>query len=155
MRVLEDFIAAAPMFAGLEPAQIATVAGCGRNERFAAGDYLFKDGRRADRFFLIRDGAMALEVHAPGRGAIVIQTLHDGDVAGWSWLFEPYTWQFDGRATAPTSVIAFDGACLRGKCDADHELGYRLMARFAATAIGRLQATRLQLLDLYGIPGAR
>lgn len=46
--------------------------------------------------------------------------------------------------------MAFDGACLRGKCDADHELGYELMQRFASVMLERLQATRLQLLDVYG-----
>ena len=51
-------------------------------------------------------------------------------------------------------MIAFDGACLRGKCDADHELGYQLMRRFAAVIVERLQATRLQLLDVYGQPVA-
>ena len=71
---------------------------------------------------------------------------------GWSWLFAPHRWQFDGRAVDPTRTIAFDGTCLRGKCDADHELGYQLMRRFAAVAVERLQATRLQLLDVYGQP---
>jgi len=46
--------------------------------------------------------------------------------------------------------VAFDGVCLRGKCDEDHELGYQLMRRFAASLIERLQTTRLQLLDVYG-----
>ncbi len=49
-----------------------------------------------------------------------------------------------------TAAIVFDGACLRGKCDADHELGYQLMRRFASVLVDRLQATRLQLLDVYG-----
>ena len=49
-----------------------------------------------------------------------------------------------------TSAIAFDALCLRAKCDADHELGYQLMRRMAALAVSRLQATRLQLLDVYG-----
>jgi hypothetical protein len=47
-------------------------------------------------------------------------------------------------------VISFDGACLRGKCDADHAFGYELMQRFALKMLERLQATRLQLLDVYG-----
>jgi CRP/FNR family transcriptional regulator, cyclic AMP receptor protein len=47
-------------------------------------------------------------------------------------------------------VVTFDGACLRGKCEEDHELGYQLMSRFAANVINRLQETRLQLLDVYG-----
>jgi CRP-like cAMP-binding protein len=150
MQTLDELIAAAPMFAGLAPEHLALIAGCARNERFDAGEHLFREGAAADRFFLIRTGAVSLEVDAPGRGALVIETLHAGDVAGWSWLFEPYRWQLDGRASQPTGVVAFDGACLRGKCDVDHELGYQLMRRFAASLIERLQATRLQLLDVYG-----
>jgi hypothetical protein len=46
--------------------------------------------------------------------------------------------------------VAFDGACLRGKGEQDHELGYQLMRRFAADMLSRLQATRFQLLDVYG-----
>ena len=80
----------------------------------------------------------------------MIETLHEGDVVGWSWLFEPYRWQMDARVTRAAALVTFDGECLRGKCDADHELGYQLMRRFAASVIDRLQATRLQLLDVYG-----
>ena len=80
----------------------------------------------------------------------MIETLHAGDPVGWSWLFAPYRWQLDARALEPCELIGFDGACLRGKCEADHELGYQLMRRFAANLVDRLQATRLQLLDVYG-----
>ena len=80
----------------------------------------------------------------------MIQTLHDGEVVGWSWLFEPYRWHMDGRAVEDCSIVTFDAACLRGKVEADHELGYQLMSRFAASLIDRLQATRFQLLDVYG-----
>ena len=52
-------------------------------------------------------------------------------------------------------AIVFDGACLRGKCEDDKELGYELMRRFAAVMLDRLQATRLQLLDVYGKPAGR
>jgi len=150
MQTLEELIAASPVFAGLADAHLELIAGCAVNARFVAGAQLFREGEPADRFFLIRQGAVALEVHAPGRGALVVETMHPGEVVGWSWLFEPYRWQFDGRATEPTGVVAFDGACLRGKCESDHELGYQLMRRFAASMTDRLQATRLQLLDVYG-----
>jgi CRP/FNR family transcriptional regulator, cyclic AMP receptor protein len=138
------------VFAGPPEAQLATVAACGRNESLQSGSYLLREGRPAERFYLIRVGTVALEIQAPGRGAVIIETLQPGEVAGWSWLFAPYRWQFDARAVERCSVIAFDGACLRGKCDADHELGYELMRRFAECIVERLQATRLQLLDVYG-----
>jgi CRP-like cAMP-binding protein len=152
MRRLEDQMAATEVFAALDDRLLQLVAGCGVNEHVAAGAYLFREGEPAERFFLIRNGTVALEVVTPGRGAVVIETLHPGDVVGWSWLFAPYRWQFDGRAVVPTRTIAFDGLCLRTKCDADHDLGYELMRRFAAVAVERLQATRLQLLDVYASP---
>ena len=150
MRTLEDLIGRAPMFEGLPAAQRELIAGCARNERVPEGTYLLREGDPADRFFLIREGVVALEVHAPGARSIVIETLQAGEVVGWSWLFAPYRWQLDGRAATPCALVAFDGACLRGKCDADHELGYQLMRRFAGNLVQRLQATRLQLLDVYG-----
>jgi CRP-like cAMP-binding protein len=150
MRTIEDLIADSPVFAGLEPRHLELIAGCGRNAHVGADEMLLREGDPADRFFLIRRGAISLEVHAPGRQGLRIQTLESGDVVGWSWLFEPYTWQLDGRTTQPSELIVFDGACLRGKCEADHELGYQLMRRFAGSIVERLQATRLQLLDVYG-----
>jgi CRP/FNR family cyclic AMP-dependent transcriptional regulator len=150
MQALEDLIAQAPVFAGFEPEQLTEIAGCARNLRVQAGTYLLREGDSAERFFMIRHGTVALEVNAPGSGPLMIETLTDSDVVGWSWLFAPYRWQMDGRAVEPCSLIAIDGACLRAKCHADHELGYQLMSRFAAIVVDRLQATRLQLVDVYG-----
>jgi CRP/FNR family transcriptional regulator, cyclic AMP receptor protein len=152
MRSIAELTAASPVFAGLPARQLELIAGCGTNARFAAGDPLFRAGEQADRFLLIRHGSVALELAPPQDEPITIGTLHDGDVVGWSWLFEPHRWVFDAHAVEDTAAIAFDGACLRGKCDADHELGYQLMRRFAAVLVDRLQATRLQLLDVYGRP---
>jgi len=150
VQTLDELMVSSPVFAGLPAAHLELIAGCAVNERFAAGTYLFHEGQAADRFYLIREGSIALEVSIPGHGSHVLETLGEGEVVGWSWLFEPYLWQFDGRAVLSTGVLAFDGACLRGKCDSDHELGYELMRRFAASMLARLQATRLQLLDVYG-----
>ena len=155
MRTLEDLMAESPMFAGLDPRLIALVAGCGRTARAAEGRYLFRQGDDAERFFLIRQGIVALEIDVPGGDPVVVETLHAGEVAGWSWLFAPYRWQFDGRAATDCALIAFDGVCLRGKGEADHELGFQLMRRFAGAVVDRLQHTRLQLLDVYARPAHR
>jgi CRP-like cAMP-binding protein len=152
MRQLEELVAESPTFAALAPAHLTTIVGCAVNQHAAAGEMLFREGTPADRFFLIREGRIALEIDAPGRGPLTIETLQAGDVVGWSWLFEPYRWHLDGRAVSSTGLVAFDGACLRAKCEADHELGYALMQRFAECLIERLEATQLQLTDVYGHP---
>ena len=61
----------------------------------------------ADDFFVIRgSGDVALETFVPQRGALTIETLHDGDLLGWSWLVPPYRTMFDARPGAdPHGVI--------------------------------------------------
>jgi CRP/FNR family cyclic AMP-dependent transcriptional regulator len=154
MRTIDQVLAELPTFAGLDSGYLEFIAGCGANRIFEAGEHLAREGDPADAFFVIRHGRVALEVAAPGRGELMIETLGEGAVVGWSWLFPPYRWSFDARALEQTRTVAFDGACLRGKCDEDNHLGYELMQRFAAVMLDRLQATRLQLLDVYGEPAA-
>lgn len=155
MHELEDLIADAPALAGLSAEHRRTIAGCARLCRFAAGEPLLREGAPADTFFVLRTGAVAVETPVPGRGAVTLETLHAGDLLGWSWIVAPYRTAFDARATEPTRAVAFDGACLRGKCDRDPALGFALLRLMAAVLSRRLQDTRLRLLDLYaGAPGA-
>jgi CRP/FNR family cyclic AMP-dependent transcriptional regulator len=147
---LEPLLRDHPFLKDLEPEYLALLAGCATNVRFGAGSFVFHEGGAADRCFLIREGKLALEIAAPGRGAIIVQTLAAGDVAGFSWLLEPHQWQFDARVMEPVHAIALDGTCLRGKCADDPRLGFELTQLFARLAIRRLQATRLRLLDVYG-----
>jgi CRP/FNR family transcriptional regulator, cyclic AMP receptor protein len=137
-------------FAAFSPEHIQLLAGCARNHRFTAGQYLFREGDPADEFFLIRQGKVALEITAPGRDSIVFETLTDGEVAGASWLVAPYRWMFDARATTLTRAIGLDAKCLRGKCDTDHSLGYEMMKSVLSILVKRLDHTRLQIIDVYG-----
>jgi len=150
---LAEILTDAPFFAGLRPETIDLVAGCGSNVQFEPGALIFREGDRADVFYLLRHGSIAIEAYAPNSGPLVIETLEAGDVLGWSWLFEPHRWHFDAHALTAVRATAFDGVCLRGKCDADPQLGYELVSRFAQTLIERLQWTRLRLLDVYGHVG--
>jgi CRP/FNR family transcriptional regulator, cyclic AMP receptor protein len=155
MQTIGDLLHGHAFFTGLKPDYLALISGCGRNVRFAEGAYLLHEGENADQFYLIRAGAVAVETYVPTRGAVTLQTLGEGDLLGWSWLFPPYRWQFDARAHKDVRATAFDGACLRAKCDADPALGYDLMKRLAGLVSSRLEATLLQLLDVYGPSSTR
>jgi CRP-like cAMP-binding protein len=152
MKTLSELLGEVPIFVGLSEEHRDLIGGCGQNVIFGRGDYVFREGEPANAFYAIRSGDLALELGTPS--TLVIETLHAGDVLGWSWLFPPYRVRYDARVTDDVHAIAFDGACLREKCDADHDLGYELMRRFAQIITSRLQATRLRLLDVYGPPAA-
>jgi CRP/FNR family cyclic AMP-dependent transcriptional regulator len=152
---LETLLAEQPFFAAMDPRWITFFAGCARNVRFDAGEYIFREGDEADRFLLVRHGRVAVEAHVPQRGAVTIYTIGKDDVVGWSWLFPPYRWNFDARAIELVRAVAFDAACIRRKCEADPAFGYAMLMRLVPVIISRLQATRLQLLDVYGLSGGR
>ncbi|UCH49796.1 MAG: cyclic nucleotide-binding domain-containing protein [Betaproteobacteria bacterium] len=147
---LESYLAEHPMFRDLDPDYVKLLGECATDVSFDAGETLFRYGESADRFYLIRDGRVSLEATSTSGEALTIQTLEAGEVLGWSWLFPPYIWYFDARAMTRTRALAFDGLYLRAKCDEDPKLGYELMKRFSAILNSRLQAARLQILDIYG-----
>ena len=152
METIEDTLKHHPFFSGFDAELGRIVSGCARNKRFDAGAYLFREGDSADEFFLVRQGAVALEIVAPGQAPIVFAKLGEGEIVGASWLVPPYRWTFDARAVEGTRTIGINAKCLREKSEADHNLGYELMKRFVPVLVKRLQATRLQMLDVYGSP---
>lgn len=137
-------------FAGLEPDQLAALAAIATDVEFAAGEAIFEEGGEADAAFAIVEGSVALELDVSHRGHHIVQTLHEGEVLGWSWLFPPHRWSFGALALDPTHLIRFDAGQLRQLQDEDHVLGYEVMKRFAQVMTSRLAATRLQLVDFYG-----
>lgn len=148
---LTDILRQHPFLLGLSDEHMKTLVGCASNVRFAEGAYLIREGELANKFYLIRAGRVALEIDVPGKGGLRIQTTGPGEILGWSWLIYPFRWHFSGVAVAETRAIALDGECLRNKCENDAHFGYEMLKRLAQVMERRLEATRLQLLDVYGM----
>lgn len=149
MEGLERILGEHRLFAGLGKPFLELAAGCAKNVRFSADEHLFHAEEPADWIYLVRHGRVALEIATPGRGQVQFETLGDGEVVGLTWLLPPYRWGYDARAVELTRVLALDARCLRDKCEADPSLGYEIMKRFLPVLVQRLQATRLQMLDVY------
>ena len=149
METLEPILAKHPFLKGLKPEHLKILVGCASNVRVNAGQFLFHEGEEANEFYMIREGKVAVQIQGAERGPITVQTIGEGEVLGWSWLIPPYRWRFDVKALELTRAIALDGKCLRTKSEEDHDLGYELLRRFAGIIVKRLEAARLQLLDVY------
>ncbi|GAB7035486.1 hypothetical protein JCM4914_69470 [Streptomyces platensis subsp. malvinus] len=99
---------------------------------------------------------MALDVYEPGSGPAVVETLGEGELLGWSWLFDPYRWHLGARTRGEVRAYEFDAHQVRAAIDADPAFGLAVTRCVAAVAIGRrLRAARTRLLDLYGPPGRK
>jgi CRP-like cAMP-binding protein len=152
METFKYTLAHHPFFKDFSLEQLEVIADCASEKHFDAGHLIFCEGQDANTFYIIEQGNVAVQTFAPNKGPITIQTLEAGAMLGWSWLVPPYKWALYARALELTRCIAIDAMCIRGKMEADHELGYQLMKRFTNVIVQRLNSTLVQLLDVYANP---
>jgi CRP-like cAMP-binding protein len=149
MENLRPILEKHPFFAGLKPQYLDLITGCATNVRFKENEIILKQTEPADKFYLIREGRVSIEIDTTSHNSIVIQTIASGGILGWSWLIPPHYNRFSARAVLEVRAIALDGKCLRTKCETDHDLGYELLMRLAAVFTQRLEETRRQLINIY------
>jgi CRP/FNR family cyclic AMP-dependent transcriptional regulator len=123
MEPVERTLTHHPFLAGLDRRCLGQLAGLASRKSFPAHQMIFHEGDPANECYLIVKGKVGVETALLGCDGIVIQTLGPGEVLGWSWLLPPHEYHYSARALEPTEVVALDGRALRGRCDADHDLG--------------------------------
>jgi CRP/FNR family transcriptional regulator, cyclic AMP receptor protein len=138
-------VAEHPFLRGLSEAHLETLAACAMRVRFNPGDFIFRKGDPANRFYLLITGKVVIEAEL-GETRATVQTISGGDVLGWSWLFPPYYFEFQARALETTEMMFFYGTRLRDLCDETPELGYQVLTRVAKVVIDRLVSTEKQLV---------
>jgi CRP/FNR family transcriptional regulator, cyclic AMP receptor protein len=143
-------LAAHPFLHGMSRDHLSLLAGVASDVTFPARHRLFEDGGNATRFWLIQSGHVNLDLHVPGEGPVVIETIGIGELLGWSWLFPPYKWAFGAVAATPVEAFEFAAPAVRKYCAADPGLGYELNQRLTRVLARRLQATRIRLIARSG-----
>ncbi|MFR9749667.1 Crp/Fnr family transcriptional regulator [Nocardia sp. 004] len=147
-----DELAGFACLAALGRDELSILARAGRDVSFPAGHRVIAENQPAERCWLIRRGRILLQAQVPGQGEVVVQTLGDGDLLGWSWLVPPYRWHFGAVTAEPVDAIEFDSATLTEFADSDPRFGHALTRMLFEAMLERLQATRARLLDLYRNP---
>lgn len=143
-----------PFVLEFEPRHVEKLASLAHDVRFERGQVIFHEGDDCSEFYLIVNGLVSLELVAPGH-TFRVQTLFAGDEFGWSALLMGSGKQFQARALERVDALALEGADLVAACREDTAFGYALMSRLLAVVASRLQATRVQLLDMYSPIAAR
>jgi CRP/FNR family transcriptional regulator, cyclic AMP receptor protein len=147
-------LATHPFLHGMSGDQLAVLAGAGSDVTFPARHRIFEDGGTANRFWLLQSGHVSLDLHVPGEGPVVIETIGMGELLGWSWLFPPYKWAFGAVAATAVKAFEFRAPTVREACASDPGLGYELYQRVTRVLAKRLQATRIRLIARTGYSSA-
>jgi hypothetical protein len=94
-------------------------------------------------------GRAGIEINSPGREPLIVATVDAGGVVGWSWFFER-PWQFDVVALDDVRSVAIDAGRLLDACGDSAGLRDEITVRLLQVVASRLEATRHQLVDVYG-----
>ena len=141
-------VGAHPFLADMESHHLDLLAGSASSNQFEQGEMIFRAGQLANGFYLIENGAVAIEGSVFEHDTITTDTLAAGEPLGWSWMFPPYVWHFSARATEPTTVLFFDAERLHKYCNEDLTLGHQLFRRMSQVMVRRLQKSRSKIIEL-------
>ena len=142
-----DHIKNQPLFADLAPEFIEFLAQAATRVKLSPDQVVFRHGDRAEKFYVLVSGRVAVEIPALYGPALEVQALSSNEALGWSWLIPPYKWSFQARVEEDTELLEFDGKALLILCDQEPRFGYQLMRRFAALMSERLDAARKAMMS--------
>ncbi|KUO04963.1 cyclic nucleotide-binding domain-containing protein [Streptomyces caeruleatus] len=138
------------LLTALPPPQRQRLMGLAREVSFPEDTRIFEAGGTADRFWVIRSGAVSLDQRVTSIQRVTVASLGSGDLLGWSWLFPPYQWDFGAEAFSPVRAYEFDAAAVLRLCEEDPGLGMSLVRHVAEILAHRLELTRGRLMEQYG-----
>ena len=150
---IRDYVAEHAFFSGLSAGDLDALVQQAHERRAGSGEVLFHQGERANNFYLIKTGAVSVEIPAITGPTLEIQRLGADKILGWSWLIAPFRWNFQARVIEDVHIFEFDGAALRDRCETDPRLGYELLKRFAGLMSERLEAARRKMIEEWNPPG--
>jgi CRP/FNR family cyclic AMP-dependent transcriptional regulator len=152
-----DVIQGTRIFQGLSTEQLHKLDSISREETYAAGQYIFREGDQARSLYIIEEGKVILEMriaplpkHRLSPQATV-DVLIKGDIIAWSALVEPHILTFSAQAVDRCKLIALDGIKLLELMDSDPAMGYEIMRRLSEVIASRLNHTRQTLISERGL----
>lgn len=140
-------IARFALFDGLPDTALAALAGAAIREELTDGGQLFEQGTQARSVFALEAGRLALRSTIGGR-TVVVQTIREGEVLGWSSLREDARWLTTARAIGEVRILRLPVDSVLDLLTSGSSWSRRLIQRMFGVAADHLDATRAQLQGL-------
>ncbi len=135
---------------GIDDNHLEQIASVARLVDIEPGKPIFREGDASHDVYLIIEGSVSLEICAPGIGCRRILTLGAGELLGWSSVLAQSRLSATARSLTATRAVQIPANQIITLCEHNPRFGYEFMRRAALALAERLNAARLQLLDVYG-----
>ncbi len=116
--------------------------------QFEAGTVIGKQGKEANKLYVVEEGLVSIILEVEHGHERVIQTVTRFDIIGWSAIVPPYRYTTTTKTNSKTKVLAFDGQALTELLVKNPRLGYAIYSGIAGIVAKRLHNTYLQLIGI-------
>ena len=146
-QLIIEYLSAHEFFSELSEDVLKFLCKCANTREVKKGQILFRQDELADKFYVVRNGHISVQIPAIMGSALEIHALGKDQILGWSWLISPYKWNFQAKAEENSELLEFDGTAILARCEQEPKFGYELLKRFAALMSERLDAARQKMMD--------
>jgi CRP-like cAMP-binding protein len=132
----------------LSDEQLKTIAKLSKEETYEVGELLVKQGRTAEKLFLIKDGLVGIYLELGPITHRLLQTASEFEVVGWTSMLPPYRARATAKAIETTRALAFNAKGLIALCEKNPELCSQIYRSLATLIALRLNNAFIQLMGV-------
>lgn len=133
------------MFSLLRSEQIAKISDASEEISYTAGDIVYLQGDKADYFFILLEGQVALHLKEKGGVNLLIDESTAGEVFGSCICFHIDAYTLTARCTGDSRVLKIRADVLKKVFEEDLALGYSVQSFISQTYFKRYIATMHKL----------
>ena len=151
MEGVQDTLARAGIFQGVDPEAVAALINEMDTVTFPKGTTIFNEGEPGDRLYIIVDGKIKLARHAPDGRENLLSVMGPSDMFGELSIFDPGPRTSSAVCVTEVTCATMDSTMLREWIDNHPEISQQLLRVLAR----RLRRTNASLADLIftDVPG--
>jgi CRP-like cAMP-binding protein len=132
----------------LDEKQLQVLADLATSETFQVGETLGRQGRTAEKVYIIEDGLVGIYLELGPMTHRQIQSAASFELVGWSAMLPPYRMYTTVMAIETTRVLSFEGKALSKLCQTHPPIGCKVHRGMAATIASRLNNAYVQLMGV-------
>ena len=131
----------AAVFQDLDDGELARVAEVCREQNFAAGQHIFKEGEPGNRLYIISEGEVRISRTIPGSGEEALTVLKSGSCFGEMSIFDRSERSTDAIANASCTLITIARPDFELLLDFNRDIAYKVLWSVVRMLSARLRVT--------------
>ena len=141
MAVVTELLRSVAIFKDLDTGELARVSEVCREQTFAGGEYIFREGEAGNRLYLIVEGEVRISRDVPGSGEEALAVLKPGAMFGEMAVFDRSERSTDAISNGGTKVITIARSDFELLLDFNRELAHKVLWAMVRMLSARLRST--------------